>query len=184
MNTVEGIGYLAASLVLATFCMKSMDALRLAAIASNLAFIAYGYFGHLAPVLLLHALLLPINIYRLVEPFRRMVRNVRKGPVTAVERSAARWGIVQSALEPVRSTDRLWLKWARTGAMHCSANQQIMDSSFGWRIEEIVREQQHQPRHNRAADHQWRLVSSSCQPGPQIFHPQTNYKVQYGGTCL
>ena len=68
MNTVEGIGYLAASLVLATFCMKSMDALRLAAIASNLAFIAYGYFGHLAPVLLLHALLLPINIYRLVEP--------------------------------------------------------------------------------------------------------------------
>src|SRR5215467_1763804 len=51
MNTVEGIGYLAASLVLATFCMKSMDALRLAAIASNVAFIAYGYFGHLAPVL-------------------------------------------------------------------------------------------------------------------------------------
>ena len=46
MNTVEGIGYLAASLVLATFCMKSMDALRLAAIASNVAFIAYGYFGH------------------------------------------------------------------------------------------------------------------------------------------
>ena len=45
MNTVEGIGYLAASLVLATFCMKSMDALRLAAIASNMAFIAYGYFG-------------------------------------------------------------------------------------------------------------------------------------------
>jgi hypothetical protein len=67
MNTVEGIGYLAASLVLATFCMKSMDALRIAAIASNMAFIAYGYFGHLAPVLLLHALLLPINIYRLVE---------------------------------------------------------------------------------------------------------------------
>ena len=68
MNTVEVIGYLAASLVLATFCMKSMDALRLAAIASNIAFIAYGYFGHLAPVLLLHALLLPINIYRLVAP--------------------------------------------------------------------------------------------------------------------
>jgi len=68
MNTVEGIGYLAACLVLATFCMKSMDALRLAAIASNMAFIAYGYFEHLAPVLLLHALLLPINIYRLVGP--------------------------------------------------------------------------------------------------------------------
>src|SRR6516165_3154512 len=113
-----------------------------------------------------------------------MLRNVRKVPLAAVERSAARLGIVRSALEPVKSTDRLWLKWARTGPMHCSANQQIIDNSFGWRIEEIVRERQHQPRHNRAADHRWRLVSSSCQPGPQIFHPQTNYKVQYGGTCL
>src|SRR6516165_7427357 len=100
-----------------------------------------------------------------------MLRNVRKVPLAAVERSAARLGIVRSALEPVKSTDRLWLKWARTGPMHCSANQQIIDNSFGWRIEEIVRERQHQPRHNRAADHRWRLVSSSCQPGPQIFHP-------------
>src|SRR5215471_16231408 len=109
MNTVEEIGYLAASLVLATFCMKCMNALRLAAIASNMAFIAYGYFGHLAPVLLLHALLLPINIYRLVEPVspdaskcperavcheRRMsylrratVREMKEGPSSSVIRS-------------------------------------------------------------------------------------------------
>ena len=113
-----------------------------------------------------------------------MLRNVRKGPLAAVERSAARLGIVRSALEPVKSTDRLCLKWARTGPIHCSGNRQIIDNSFRWRIEEIVRERQHQPRHNRAADHRWRLVSSSCQPGPQIFHPKTNYKVQYGGTCL
>ncbi len=54
-------------LVLATFCMRSMNALRWVAIASNVAFIAYGYLGHLAPVLLLHALLLPVNIYRLTQ---------------------------------------------------------------------------------------------------------------------
>ena len=61
------------------------------------------------------------------------------GSLAAVERSAARLGIVRSALEPdLKSTDRLWLKWARTGPMHCSANQQIIDNSFGWRIEEIV----------------------------------------------
>src|SRR5215471_4765673 len=100
-----------------------------------------------------------------------MLRNVRKGSLAAVERSSARLGIVRSALEPdVKSTDRLWLKWARTGPMHCSADQQNIDNSFGWRIEEIVRERQHQPRLDRAADHRWRLVSSSCQPGPQIFH--------------
>ncbi len=64
---MEGVGYGAAGLVLATFCMRSMRALRWVAIASNLAFIAYGYLGGLAPVLLLHALLLPVNICRLAQ---------------------------------------------------------------------------------------------------------------------
>jgi hypothetical protein len=61
------IGFAAAVLVLATFCMSSMSALRWMAIASNVAFIAYGYLGGLAPVLLLHALLLPVNVYRLAQ---------------------------------------------------------------------------------------------------------------------
>src|SRR5215813_14853316 len=92
-----------------------------------------------------------------------MLRNVRKGSLAAVERSSARLGIVRSALEPdVKSTDRLWLKWARTGPMHCSANQQIIDNSFGWRLKEIARERQHQARHDRAADHRWELVLGSC----------------------
>ena len=61
------LGYLAASLVLTTFCMRSMSGLRAAALASNLAFIGYGYFAHLLPVLVLHAILLPINSYRLLQ---------------------------------------------------------------------------------------------------------------------
>src|SRR5262245_28347371 len=64
---VDGIGFAAAGLVLATFCMRAMTALRWVAIASNLAFIAYGYLGNLPPVLLLHLLLLPINICRLTQ---------------------------------------------------------------------------------------------------------------------
>jgi hypothetical protein len=63
----DAIGYLAASLVLATFWMRSMSRLRYVAIASNLAFIAYGYLGELMPVLLLHLLLLPVNLHRLTE---------------------------------------------------------------------------------------------------------------------
>lgn len=62
---VNAIGFAAASLVLATFCMRSMNALRWVAIASNVAFIAYGYLGGLVPILLLHTLLLPVNVYRL-----------------------------------------------------------------------------------------------------------------------
>jgi|SRR5262249_36317965 len=66
-SVIEGLGFGAAVLVLATFCMGSMSALRWVAIASNVAFIAYGYLGGLAPVLLLHMLLLPVNICRLAQ---------------------------------------------------------------------------------------------------------------------
>ncbi len=65
MSTVEAVGYLASALVLATFCMRDMVALRCMAIASNLAFIAYGVLADLGPVLVLHLLLLPVNVHRL-----------------------------------------------------------------------------------------------------------------------
>ena len=67
VSIIDGVGFAAAGLVLATFCMRSMSALRWVAIASNVVFIAYGYLGHLAPVLLLHMLLLPVNVCRLAE---------------------------------------------------------------------------------------------------------------------
>jgi hypothetical protein len=65
MSVIELTGYLASALVLATFCMRDMVALRWMAIASNLAFIAYGALAELGPVLVLHLLLLPINVLRL-----------------------------------------------------------------------------------------------------------------------
>jgi hypothetical protein len=65
MNIMDAIGYVAATLVLTTFCMRSMRKLRWVAIASNLAFIAYAVLANLGPVFVLHALLLPINLVRL-----------------------------------------------------------------------------------------------------------------------
>jgi len=67
LSVIDAIGFGAAGLVLATFCMRSMSALRWLAIASNVAFIAYAYLRGLAPVLLLHTLLLPVNICRLTQ---------------------------------------------------------------------------------------------------------------------
>ena len=55
------IGLSAAACVLATFCMQSMLALRVFAIASNVLFIVYGAAADLPPIILLHAILLPIN---------------------------------------------------------------------------------------------------------------------------
>jgi hypothetical protein len=60
-------GYLASVLVLATFSMKSMRWLRIAAIGSNIAFIVYALTTHLQPILLLHSILLPLNVVRLTQ---------------------------------------------------------------------------------------------------------------------
>lgn len=63
--TSQILGYVAAILVLAAFTMRSNTLLRTFAILSNLSFIGYAYLEQLLPVMLLHGILLPINIYRL-----------------------------------------------------------------------------------------------------------------------
>lgn len=67
MLTTAFVGYLASALVLATFCMRGMVALRVTALASNLAFIVYAALAGIDPVLLLHLLLLPMNLLRLFQ---------------------------------------------------------------------------------------------------------------------
>jgi hypothetical protein len=62
MHTAELVGYLASALVFATFYMKTMMPLRGVAIASNVAFISYGYVGGMAPILILHVALLSLNL--------------------------------------------------------------------------------------------------------------------------
>jgi uncharacterized protein YjiS (DUF1127 family) len=67
MTVVDGIGYFAASLVLGTFCAKTMVPLRALAIASNAAFITYAACADLWPILVLHTIMLPLNLLRLRE---------------------------------------------------------------------------------------------------------------------
>jgi CRP/FNR family transcriptional regulator, cyclic AMP receptor protein len=67
MTTVDALGYVASSLVLATFTAKSMVGLRTLAIGSNIAFIAYSLSAALWPILLLHSIMLPLNLIRLRE---------------------------------------------------------------------------------------------------------------------
>ena len=67
MSHWDAIGYVASTLVLTAFGMKSIIPLRLVAMCSNLVFIIYGLGLELTPVLSLHAALLPLNAWRLVE---------------------------------------------------------------------------------------------------------------------
>jgi CRP/FNR family transcriptional regulator, cyclic AMP receptor protein len=64
MSGWDAVGYLASGLVLASFCMRDIVPLRLVSLCSNVAFLAYGLALGLVPVWALHALLLPINCWR------------------------------------------------------------------------------------------------------------------------
>ena len=67
----DALGYVAAGLVFATFCAQRMAFLRAIAIASNVAFIGYGFLDGLWPILILHSAMLPVNIRR----YRQSVRG-------------------------------------------------------------------------------------------------------------
>lgn len=65
MNAWNAVGFLAAGLVAAAFCMKDIVHLRIVAVVSNVAFLTYGIALGLMPVWLLHLVLLPVNLVRL-----------------------------------------------------------------------------------------------------------------------
>jgi hypothetical protein len=67
MTLGSDIGFIASGLVLAAFGMKDMVNLRIVAICSNFAFIAYALLLSLPPVLILHVILLPLNGWRLAQ---------------------------------------------------------------------------------------------------------------------
>ena len=69
-------GYFASALDFAAYFMKAPRHLRQVAIVSNVAFIAFGILAHQPSVLVLHALLLPLNVRRLVQ-LERQLRTIR-----------------------------------------------------------------------------------------------------------
>lgn len=81
MSWITLLGYAASAAVLATFCMSTMIPLRVIALGSNVLFALYGYFDHLYPVLILHAILFPVNLFRLMQ-FQRLIRDVRQAQGT------------------------------------------------------------------------------------------------------
>ena len=76
MSWIDLLGYAASLAVFATFCMQTMVPLRVVALGSNVLFSCYGYFGHVYPVMALHLVLFPINLFRLTQ-VRRVVREAR-----------------------------------------------------------------------------------------------------------
>ena len=105
ISWIDALGYAASLSVLATFCMSTMVPLRYIAIASNVLFAAFGYFGHIYPVLILHAVLLPVNVIRLAQ-IRRLVRGV--GPAHSANQFLARLDAGQVLVRKGEPADRLY----------------------------------------------------------------------------
>jgi CRP/FNR family transcriptional regulator, cyclic AMP receptor protein len=73
----QPIGYAASTLVLATFSFSNLVWLRVFALQSN---IAFGYLSAVYPVMLLHMVLLPINVFHLA---KLLLKSSRVRPAAA-----------------------------------------------------------------------------------------------------
>jgi len=73
----EIFGWAAAVLTFLTYYQKTMVRLRMLGILSNICFIAWGIAFEVYPVLVLHAVLLPVNLFRFVQ-IQRMKRGAAK----------------------------------------------------------------------------------------------------------
>ncbi|MCB1495830.1 MAG: cyclic nucleotide-binding domain-containing protein [Bauldia sp.] len=76
MDYASLIGFFAAGVSIATMSMKTMVPLRIVGICSNITFVIYGLLIWSLPLLALHAVLLPLNVYRLREMLK-LIRDVR-----------------------------------------------------------------------------------------------------------
>jgi hypothetical protein len=83
----EIFGYVAGGLWLLTFYMEEMVPLRLIAILSSISWLVFGCLEHIYPVILVHAILLPLNAIRLRQAL--LLRPRREG-VPAPVRTAPR----------------------------------------------------------------------------------------------
>jgi CRP/FNR family transcriptional regulator, cyclic AMP receptor protein len=81
LDWIDILGYAASLSVLATFCMGTMVPLRVIAIGSNVLFASYGALTHIYPVLVLHLVLLPVNVMRLVQ-LLRLIRGIKTAHAT------------------------------------------------------------------------------------------------------
>jgi hypothetical protein len=76
----ELLGWAAAGLTLLAFSFTDILRLRYSALAANAAFIGYALTAELWPVLGLHLMLVPINVWRLVQSKRHCARMVSVKP--------------------------------------------------------------------------------------------------------
>lgn len=121
------LGYVAAGGVFASFSMKNMQALRIVALVSNVAFISYALVDGLTPILVLHGLLLPLNLFRLFQ----MQRAVRQAEHAFEERAKFEWLIAQGERLALDTGDVLFRAGDEADAMFVVAEGELEVVEYG-----------------------------------------------------
>lgn len=121
MLYIEILGFVAAGFVLTTFLMRTMLLLRIAGICGNIAFMSYGWFADLTPVIILHAILLPINVYRLFE----MIRLIQATRNEAAAVSDLSWLIPYSTLARFKAGSTIFRRGESADAMYIITSGRI-----------------------------------------------------------
>ena len=80
---IEAIGYSGTGFTVLAYGAKHLMPLRIAAILSSLAFLSYGLLSQSYPLVLMEAILLPINMFRLLE----LVADRRRSGTVAPHRA-------------------------------------------------------------------------------------------------
>lgn len=87
----ELCGFAAGAMTLTAFFCRSMGKLRMAAICANVLFIVYAVGNDLFPILLLHAMLLPVNVARFLSLTRRRAVVITAGPSRTLLAQQLQW---------------------------------------------------------------------------------------------
>jgi len=127
---VDALGYLAAGIVFLTFCMQTMLALRVIAIASNLAFVLYALAADLTPILVLHGALLPLNLLRLAQ-MRRLVRLASEAARTMPAEDRFEWLIPLGHQRNLAPGARLFRKGETANSLYVVVRGEILLPEIG-----------------------------------------------------
>lgn len=99
MEWVEIIGWVAVLATITTYAVRTMLPLRLLALLANLFFLIYGALAPIYPTMVMYALLLPINLYRIYD----IQRTTRQMKDIKPDEKAFEW--LRPLLKPVRMLD-------------------------------------------------------------------------------
>ena len=97
-------GFLGAGLMLASYMMKAMLPLRIAALAACVCLVAYGAIMQALPTLLLYAALIPINIKKTVQ-LKKLIRDVEQAKADS---PVSEWLLPHMTRRAVKAGELLW----------------------------------------------------------------------------